>query len=128
MDKLLLHGLQLFNNREFFECHEVLEEAWTPERGPRRLFLQALIHFAVGFYHWERRNLAGAGRQIRKGLRKLAPYRPSCEDIDTERLYRDGLQALARIEAGEPAREYPQIGYRESALSSAERRKPIAES
>jgi len=111
MDKLLLHGIRLYNKREFFECHEVLEEAWTPEHGPRRLFLQALIHFAVGFYHWERGNLAGAGRQIRKGLRKLDAYRPACESVDTERLYRDGLQALARIEAGEPMRECPQIGY-----------------
>ena len=110
MDELLLHGIRLFNNREFFECHEVLEEAWTPERGPRRLFLQALIHFAVGLYHWERSNLPGAGRQIRKGLRKLAAYLPSCEGIDTERLYRDGLEALARIEAGEPApQEYLHI-------------------
>jgi uncharacterized protein len=120
MDKLLLEGVRLYNNREFFECHEVLEEAWTPERGARRLFLQALIHFAVGFYHWERGNLAGAGRQIRKGLRKLAAYRPVWERIDTERLYRDGLQALARIEAGEPAREYPQIRYQQSPVSGAE--------
>ena len=40
MDRLLRRGIQLFNDGEFFECHEVLEEAWTPERGPRRLFLQ----------------------------------------------------------------------------------------
>jgi len=48
MDPLLHRGIELFNDAKFFECHEVLEEAWTPERGPRRLFLQALIHVAVG--------------------------------------------------------------------------------
>jgi uncharacterized protein len=51
MDELLQRGIGLFNNREFFQCHEGLEEAWTAEVGPRRLFLQALIHLAVGFYH-----------------------------------------------------------------------------
>ena len=40
MDPLLRRGIQLFNDGECFECHEELEEAWTPERGPRRLFLQ----------------------------------------------------------------------------------------
>ena len=31
-----------------------------------------LIHFAVAFYHLERRNPPGAERQLRKGLRKMA--------------------------------------------------------
>jgi len=56
-----------FNNCDFFQCHEVLEEAWTKEVGPRRLFLQALIHLAVGFYHCERGNPAGANSQLKKG-------------------------------------------------------------
>ena len=45
----------------------------------RRLFLQAMIHLAVGFYHCERGNPVGAARQLRKGLGKLAAYLPSCE-------------------------------------------------
>jgi hypothetical protein len=55
MDKQLQTGVRLFNTREFFECHEVLEAVWTLERGPSRLFLQSLIHIAVGFYHCQRR-------------------------------------------------------------------------
>jgi uncharacterized protein len=69
MDELLQKGILLFNNCEFFQCHEVLEEAWTKEVGPRRLFLQALIHVAVGFYHCERANPAGASSQLKKGIR-----------------------------------------------------------
>ncbi len=55
-DELLRRGILLFNNRQCFSCHEVLEEAWTVEAEPRRLFLQTLIHLAVGFYHSERGN------------------------------------------------------------------------
>lgn len=109
MDERLKTGIRLFNSLEFFECHEVLEEVWGPERGPRRLFLQALIHFAVGFYHWERHNPAGAIRQLRKGLRKLALYLPSCEGIDTERLYREAGEVLRQIEADAAVSGYPQI-------------------
>jgi predicted metal-dependent hydrolase len=97
----LQHGIHLFNQREFFECHEVLEEEWTPERDPRRLFLQSLIHLAVGLYHASRANPVGAGRQLRKGLRKLAGYLPACEEIDTARLHREMAAVLARIEAGQ---------------------------
>jgi uncharacterized protein len=103
----LADGIELFNRREFFECHEAIEEIWTPERGPRRLFLQSLIHFAVAFYHDQRGNPVGATRQLRKGLRKLEAFLPVCEDIDTARLYRDGVAAVAVTEAGGKLTEYP---------------------
>jgi len=109
MNERLQTGIRLFNSRHFFECHEVLEEEWTPERGPRRLFLQSLIHLAVGLYHAQRGNPVGAGRQLRKGLRKLAGYLPSCEGIDTMRLHRDALAVLECIEAGVAEFEHPQI-------------------
>ena len=109
VDELLRNGITLFNAREFFRCHEVLEEAWTSERGPRRLFLQSLIHVAVGLYHCQRGNSAGAIGQLRKGLNKLAAYRPSCEGIDTGRLYREIEAILKKIEAGITVPDYPQI-------------------
>ena len=109
MDEILHKGILLFNNCEFFQCHEVLEEAWTKEVGPRRLFLQALIHLAVGFYHCERANPAGARRQLKKGIHKLAQYLPSCESIDTARLHREALAALERMEVGAVVSVYPKI-------------------
>jgi uncharacterized protein len=102
---LLARGIELFNAGEYFECHEVLEEAWTPERGWRRLFLQSLIHVAVGLYHGGQGNPVGAARQLRKALRKLASYLPQCEGVDTARLYRDAGEALKHIEAGQPVQE-----------------------
>jgi predicted metal-dependent hydrolase len=109
MDELLHRGIQLFNDREFFACHEVWEEAWTPERGPRRLFLQSLIHVAVGFYHCGRGNPAGATRQLRKALRKLSMYVPSYEGVDTARLHREAAAALELIEAGVAMSAFPRI-------------------
>ena len=109
IDELLQRGVQLFNNGEFFQCHEVLEEVWMSEREPRRLFLQALIHLAVGLYHCQRGNPVGASRQLRKALKKLDAYVPSCEGIDTGQLYREALAALEQIEAGVPLSAYPKI-------------------
>jgi predicted metal-dependent hydrolase len=101
---LFRRGIRLYRDGAFLECHEVLEELWTPMRGPHRLFLQALIHFAVAFYHLERANPLGARRQLCKAVRKLEVYLPVYEGLDTATLYREGRQALARLEAGDSAK------------------------
>ncbi|MBL8233791.1 MAG: DUF309 domain-containing protein [Bryobacterales bacterium] len=95
------HGIGLFNAREYFECHEVLELEWVEEKGPRRLFLQALIHFAVGLYHAGRGNYAGADGQIRKGLRKMEPYLPRHSGIDTASLQQAMSAVREAIRRGE---------------------------
>ena len=105
----LRHGIDLFNRCAFFECHEALEEIWTPERGPRRLFLQSLIHIAVAFYHVQRGNPVGAARQLRKGLKKMASYLPEFEGVCTGVLYRKAQEVLARIERGDEIKEFPRI-------------------
>jgi predicted metal-dependent hydrolase len=94
-------AVELYRSGEFFHCHEVLEELWTPMRGPQRRFLQALIHFAVAFHHQQRHNPLGAERQLRKALRKIEPYLPSYEGVDTATLYREGQVCLERVLAGE---------------------------
>lgn len=104
MDELR-KGILLFNAGEFFACHEVLEEAWVQERGPRKLFLQALIHIAVGLYHSQRGNPAGADGQLSKALRKLAFYLPAYEGVDTKRVYTDTLAIATLVRAGLPLQE-----------------------
>jgi predicted metal-dependent hydrolase len=109
MDERFARGIELLNSGEFFECHEVLEEIWTPERGPRRLFLQGLIHVAVGCYHVQRGNPVGASRQLRKALRKLEPYLPWCEGVDTEELCREARAVLQCVEGGSLPAAFPRI-------------------
>jgi len=99
-----LHGLDLYNRGQFFECHEALEEIWREAAGPERLFLQSLIHFAVAFHHHGRQNPMGALLQLGKGLRKLAGYLPEYGGLDTWRLYQEGREAFRGIRAGGLAR------------------------
>ena len=106
---MVKRATELFNNQEFFRCHEVLEEVWTREQGPRRLFLQAVIHLAVGLYHFQRRNRQGASGQLCKGLTKLQPYLPAFDGIDTNRLCIAARIALNQIEAGASEIDFPRI-------------------
>ncbi len=118
---LFRRGVELFNRRQFFECHEVLEEIWTPARGPERLFLQALIHFAVGFYHHRRGNQAGAERQLRKGLKKISPYLPYYESVNTEKLKDAVTRRLKSIVAGRSFPTYPRIQLSQPSVRSRDR-------
>lgn len=52
-------GVWLFNNRYFFECHEILEEHWMESVGTEKIFYQTIIHAAVCFVHWENGNRKG---------------------------------------------------------------------
>ena len=52
-------GVWLFNNRHFFECHEILEEQWMETIGTEKTFYQMIIHAAVAFVHWENGNRKG---------------------------------------------------------------------
>ena len=107
--ELFQEGIDLFNAEEFFECHEVLEEVWTHSQQPDRWFLQALIHFAVGFYHHSRGNRNGTQRQLRKGVRKIQNYLPEWDGVRTADIERAVQQRLAEIEAGGTFDDYPRI-------------------
>ncbi|MBI4342242.1 MAG: DUF309 domain-containing protein [Candidatus Omnitrophica bacterium] len=83
-DPRLAEGLALFNHRRFFECHEVLERLWLDTAGRERDFYKGLIQAAVAFYHWSRRNPAGAMSLYRSSSRYLKKYRPACLGVDVE--------------------------------------------
>ena len=57
-------GIDLYNAGEFHAAHDVWEERWMGEVGPKeKLFLQALIQSAVAFHHLDI-GRPGAARQM----------------------------------------------------------------
>ena len=106
---LFQQGIELFNAQDFFVCHEVLEEIWTHSQQPDRWFLQALIHFAVGFHHHRRGNRNGAMRQLRKGLRKIHGYLPEWDGVRTSDIEQEVRLRLRQLEAGGTFPSYPRI-------------------
>ncbi|MCH7767292.1 MAG: DUF309 domain-containing protein [Acidobacteria bacterium] len=47
-----LAGIRYFNERDFFESHEVWEDVWNDCDSGSRKFYQGLIQIAAGFPHW----------------------------------------------------------------------------
>lgn len=82
--ELYLQGIEHFNDRDFFEAHEVWEELWTDDQGPSRRFFQGLIQAAVALHHFGNGNLRGA-RKLNVSCRKyLDPYRPKHLGLDLD--------------------------------------------
>jgi predicted metal-dependent hydrolase len=93
------HGVDLFNEKEFFDCHDAFEDLWHEERGERRLFLQGLIQAAVGCYHLSNGNVSGALSQYQKSLDKLTQYPESYLGLNVARLRTELAVCRAGAEA-----------------------------
>ena len=101
---LLVRGVEEFNSREFFECHETLEALWRLEPHPVRYLYQGIIHVAVGFYHLTRRNHHGAITKLRTGAELLEFYTPRCQGVEVAPLLAAARRARERLEALSPGR------------------------
>jgi predicted metal-dependent hydrolase len=92
-------GVRLFNQRRYFEAHDLLEEVWLGRAGREKTFYQGLIQVAVGLYKIATGNQGGAVSQLGKGLDKLRSVLDLDAPLDLERLIRETEAVLARVEA-----------------------------
>ncbi len=97
-DPRLLKGIEQFNQRLFFECHETLEEIWLEEHGEDRAFYQGIIQIAAGYFKWEQGVLIGAIKLWRSGLEKLTDYPPVHLGIKLDPFIQDVKANLKEIE------------------------------
>jgi hypothetical protein len=79
--EILARGVALFNQGEYFACHEVWEESWKSNGGDERAALQGLIQAAVAILHDERGNRRGALSVYRKAMRNLENASMDCLGI-----------------------------------------------
>jgi predicted metal-dependent hydrolase len=97
--------LRLFNQEEFFEAHEILEELWQEYSAWDRTFYQGLIQIAVALEHRLRGNLKGARGVLSSARRRLEPHLPHHEGFDLERLL---AEAARFVEHGGDAPQLPE--------------------
>ena len=98
-------GIRLFNERYFFEAHEVLEDLWRLERGEPRLFLQGLIQICAAYHHFQNGNRAGAVTLLQRGADKMRGYPPRYVGIHAAELIAHIDEDRKRIERMETRAE-----------------------
>jgi hypothetical protein len=97
---LLVEGIELFNQREYYECHEVIEYAWNDEPGPVRIMYQGILQIGVACYQVQNKNWRGAMKLLQRGTPKVRRFAPDCMGINLAQLLDDAaaiLQELKRL-------------------------------
>lgn len=90
-------GLRLFNEEEFFECHDVLEELWSDTTGEQRKFLQGLIQASIALFHFGNENFGGAKKLYLSARKNLDPYGGEYMGIRLETFLQDFQQCFQEL-------------------------------
>jgi uncharacterized protein len=90
MHPKLKDAVALFNRREYFACHEILEEIWHEVAEEDKNFYEGLIRFATALHlRFNRRTPQGAINLLTQGLMRIENYRPTHHGVNVARLYDD---------------------------------------
>jgi predicted metal-dependent hydrolase len=103
----LLQGIREFNGKEWFECHETVEELWIGSEGELRDFYQGIIQIAVALHHWRNGNFGGAISLLKGGAGYLRHVDDVCQWVDVAGLIaeadklREALELLGEARMNE---------------------------
>jgi hypothetical protein len=118
-----LEGIALFNRRDFFEAHEVLEHAWNEEPGPARELYRGLLQVAVAYLQIERGNYTGALKMFLRLRQWLDPLPETCRGVNVAQLRTEALAARAALEALGPERmaEFDRVYFKAVPMTHSQR-------
>ena len=88
--------LVYFNrDRDYFECHEVLEELWLAENNDIRY--KGLLQIAVALFHVRNHNIRGGLKMFKSALSYLAPYPKELLGINLDKLKQEVADYIRKL-------------------------------
>jgi predicted metal-dependent hydrolase len=94
----LLQGIREFNRRDWFECHETVEDLWIGTVGEMRDFYQGIIQIAIALHHWRNGNFGGAVSLLKGGAGHLRRVADRCQWVDVAGLITDSDRMRTALE------------------------------
>ena len=85
-EELFFAGLLAYEEKDFFEAHEIWEELWSEYYLDDKTFIQGLIQLAVSFVHLGNGNLKGAKSLLKKSTDKFSSYSGLHRGINIDQL------------------------------------------
>jgi predicted metal-dependent hydrolase len=112
VDAHYLGYFDCFNEQQFYEAHDVLEELWLADKlGPNGNFYKGLIQLAGAFVHLQKERLRPAAALFQLARTNLGQYPKAHEHLDLTRVLALIETWLAWLEQGRfarnPLREQP---------------------
>jgi predicted metal-dependent hydrolase len=87
MDPRLREAINLFNERRFFECHEVLEALYQDTEAANKPFIEALIQLAAAFRIFsDFGEIKGPVRMIYQALVRFENFQPDFLQVRVQEL------------------------------------------
>jgi uncharacterized protein len=93
-----LQGIDEFNAREYYACHDTLEALWMDSIDPDKRFYQGVLQIAVACYHLHNRNWRGAVTLLGEGIGRLPYYQPVYAGIDVTDLIQTSSNLLQLLQ------------------------------
>ena len=94
----LLQGIREFNNRNWYDCHETVEDLWIGSEGELRNFYQGIIQIAIALHHWRNGNFGGALSLLQGGASYLSRVPARCQWVDVAALIADAAMTREALE------------------------------
>lgn len=100
--ELAEEGITLFNQGEYYKCHDALEEAWKQDQSPTRDLYRGILQVGIAVYQIERGNYRGAVKMLLRVRQWLEPLPHVCRGVNIARLRDNAAQIQAIVtELGE---------------------------
>lgn len=109
LDEEYLEYIELFNERDFYDCHEVLEDLWLDYFGPSRRYYQGLIHLASAYLLLMRGKMRGCRARFESTLGYLEEYPEHYLNLDLQPLRENVLMWLNRLAAAKEGEVVPYV-------------------
>jgi predicted metal-dependent hydrolase len=103
-------GIAAFNQAEFFDAHELLEDVWRAAPPENKKFLQGLIQVAVAFHHYSTGNRVGMRSVLERAINNLSQPAGSFAEIQLPPLLSSLRQWREALDNKTPFPELPRIG------------------
>ncbi|MFB2916914.1 DUF309 domain-containing protein [Aerosakkonema funiforme] len=95
-------GVDQFNNKDYYACHDTLEALWMESTEPQKTFYQGILQIAVALYHLGNHNWRGAVILLGEGINRLRYYQPTYAEIDVEQFSIESQQLLMALQQAGP--------------------------
>lgn len=95
-------GVEQFNSRQFYACHDTLEALWMEAIEPQKTFYQGILQIAVALYHLGNSNWRGAVILLGEGINRLQHYPPAYAGIDIDDLLTSSAVMLTALQQTGP--------------------------
>jgi uncharacterized protein len=103
-DAYIQYLVHFHGDRDWFECHEILEEYWKSQpQDARSKTWVGLIQIAVGLYHQRRGNRAGALKMLESAQRNLDSHVLDGLGLDGQLTMTRIQERCKEIEVADPA-------------------------